>query len=374
MSAEFETSPHLSLPQWLGSYAGAPFEDEFPAAHAWGLFEIMDEGGRFGWIERSSLGYDAQAICAQLSGFLGDVERWPSATDNDPEPEEPEVLGDPASLADEALPGDEGSFRLSSDYDGLTFIQMRPGDRLTDRWVLLIMGTVPPDEHEAPAQIRIRGLSGPELEGYLRLAVARFTESLSWSAPGEREDEDSAEDEDDAPRARDTAFGELVPGWNFPAHAQWAPAELWAAIEIESTRGERCWVERSTAWRDPRLLAATLLRQARLVEDALINDWDEPEDRPPRARVPEAPAADEPDPATPVGPLDARLAALRVPALPPGWRARRLMLLSIPDPALDPLSVHRLYAANPDAWVAYPFVSDAEELGLLRGALRYTIR
>ncbi len=369
MSAEHETSPYLSLPQWLGSYAGDPFEDEFPAAHAWGLFEIMDEGGRFGWIERSSRGYDSQAICAQLSGFLGDVDRWPSVLEHDPEPEDP---ADPASLADEALPGDEDTFRLSSDYDPITFIQMRPGDRLTDRWVLLIMGAVPPDEHEAPAQIRFRGLSGPELEGYLRLAVARFTESLSWSAPGEWEDKEGAED-DDEPRARDTAFGELVPGWDFPAHAQWAPAELWAAIEIESTRGERCWVERSTTWRDPRLLAATLLRQLRVCEDALLNQWDEPDDRPPRALIPQAPAADQPDPATPVGPLDARLAALRVAALPRGWKARRLMLLTIPDPAIDPLSVQLLYAANPDAWVAYPFVSDAEELGLLRGALRQTI-
>lgn len=356
---EEQELPALPLPTWFG---GEPIPGVDPDLHphtAWGMFEVIEEDGSLNWLERTTPGYDAEALLAQLSGYLGDIERTDRWTPAFPEPLD-------------VMENDEAEESgLDERFESLTFYGLRPDDRLTGRYVFMVIGQRADGDHESEVDLRSPGLAGPELEGILRLAQMRFIESLSWgdvgALPAEQVDDDFPVD--------NSTLGDMLEGWGVPR----LPADVtfgfaWAALELEDEDGLTTWVERLAGDFDSARLASALLLSIDRLQSLLMSEWDAPDDRPRGTSLPDdeddEDAGSEASPINHDGPLPVALAQLGCRAVPAGWRIRRGMIYA---PGLDREGhsrLYRAYSAAPESGVPAPYVNDYEELGLLRSALR----
>lgn len=379
-SKNASTSGRVPLRRFL---AGESFVDpdmENPL-HAWGAFEVMGLDGRTSWAERLTERCDGEAVAAQLDGFLGDLEREASATWGDPEPSFASAL-DPAHAASSltALPG-----TLGPRFDRLGFKPLVEGDRLTGRWVLLLLGPKEDDGFSSEVELLNPGVDGPELEGLLRYFRARFSETFSWDGRGAAvDDEDDDDQEPDA--ARDATLGSFFPGWLFPRFPEGLELEAcWAGIEMEDEAGERCWVERFDPAGSPHLLLAHITRHIAWLEATMIADADGLDERPPGVllvdvedadpTLAESPPWEEPDSTHPwarVAPLPESIAGLAVEPLPLGWTPRRAAFyLAVRDADDGSRALFTIEAAAPSSGLEpVGRLRWGEDLGLVRGLQR----
>ncbi|MDR2256387.1 MAG: hypothetical protein LBE25_10370 [Arthrobacter sp.] len=361
-------SDYLRVPltAFLRGEVFPPFEADTVPVHAWGLFEAIDADGSLTWAERMTEGAEVESVFAQLSGYLGDLARHDVWLEDDE---------DFAPLPEGDLPEEEEQLELDERFEALRFIDLDPGLRLTGRYLFLLLMDRDPGT-DSNAVLFDRGLNGYEVEGLLRVAQLRFTETLSWSDPEPETIVPSA------PPARGT-FGEIFAGWSFPALERGVRlTSAWAVTQIEFPDGTVDWVERRTQPLEDDRLAGLLAWRVAHLEEYSVASWDDPDERPgfPSPfrldEVEESFEGEEPDydPTRRDGPLSQRIGRLECLSLEPGMIPVRTFLVALgTDADGDPHS-YLAYAARPSWNESLDFFSDFEELGLLRSCLRDLLR
>lgn len=390
----------VPLTAFLRGETFPPFEAESLPRHAWGLFEAIDADGDLTWAERMTDSADVESLFAQLSGYLGDLVRHDTWLEDD----ETSVPDDVASAVTD-LPGEPGEpeeepaeaaeVELDARFDAMRFVDLDPGLRLTGRYVFMVL-LEREEGHDSSAVLFDRGLNAYEVEGLLRVAQLRFTETLSWSDP-----EPSIIVPAELPDSG--TLGQLFPGWAFPRMAPGVElSSCWTALLVETPEGESDWMERHTEPLEHDRLAGVLAWRLRHLEEYSVASWDEPDDRPgfpvtmrfmgsaaeemeldadafpddaeedPLGIGGTGPAAY--DPTRRDGPLDPRIAGLECFALADGESAVRAFMVGLgTDTDGDPYT-YLAYAARPSWNPSLDFFTDFEELGLLRSCLRDLLR
>lgn len=398
----------VPLTAFLRGETFPPFEAESLPRHAWGLFEAIDADGDLTWAERMTDAADVESLFAQLSGYLGDLVRHDTWLEDDET-----SMPDDAALADAGTPGqalaeeDQAEVELDSRFDAMRFVDLDPGLRLTGRYVFMVL-LAREEGQDSSAVLFDRGLNAYEVEGLLRVAQLRFTETLSWSDP-----EPSIIVPADPPE-RGT-LGGLFPGWSFPRLADGVElSSCWTALLVESPEGESDWMERHSEPLEHDRLAGVLAWRLRHLEEYSVASWDDPDDRPGfpttmrfmgsaagnvdadsepfSGEFPEgfpedlseetveellAIAAAGPgayDPTRRDGALDARVASMECFALADGESAVRAFMVGLGTDADGDPYTYLAYAARPSWNPSLDFFSDFEELGLLRSCLRDLLR
>lgn len=393
----------VPLPAFLRGETFPPFEAESLPRHAWGLFEAIDADGDLTWAERMTDSADVESLFAQLSGYLGDLVRHDTWLEDD-ETSVPDAVasGITAASGEEAEPeaptnareADAAEVELDARFDAMRFVDLDPGLRLTGRYVFMVL-LEREEGHDSSAVLFDRGLNAYEVEGLLRVAQLRFTETLSWSDP-----EPSIIVPADPP-GRGT-LGELFSGWSFPRLAPGVELSgCWTALLVETPDGESDWMERHTEPLEHDRLAGVLSWRLRHLEEYSVASWDDPDDRPGfpitmrflGAAEEEALGLDEladedaeellqaagmgPSPYDPTrrdGPLDSRIADLQCFALADGESAVRAFMVGLGTDADGDPYTYLAYAARPSWNTSLDFFTDFEELGLLRSCLRDLLR
>ncbi|GAA1638651.1 MULTISPECIES: hypothetical protein [Brevibacterium] len=353
----------------------------FPTT-VWGYFETENADGETGWIERTSDGASYATILSQISGFLVETEAANAWVDDEvPIDDDSAEDGEAQDRTLSQLSGDVLVEEASAALSQLTVFPLPPGHEATGRYVALICDDDPFESGNV--ELLTEDVSSELVEGLLRVAQARFAETLSFS-PFDDDDEESDEDEGSAgpsvttPDAPDdslpgvTTFGELFAGWVFlPLPDDVDVSAVWSLILTTGSDGGIQRYTRRTPLLDENVLAGALARMVFEVEAGLLDSFDDDDDpaRLTRETLPELSSLVPDD--SPTRPLDPRIATLATRALPAGETPIVASLLLFGTDRLGSSTVLCDWVTTPDAVAIGDVEYDGfEELGLARSALR----